>query len=525
MEPKFWWHHYESARALAGVAQRFRRHRPLLENLEDIFTYLVDTLLTLCNRRYGAHIFLNRSLEEGHYFAASHHRKSPRKYKRVKLDTSAWRRVTDIFAQQAAMNTFPGGPSLSNAPAALLCEIADCYREKIDDPDECLIVPFDYGDWDLGFFILWGTRNPAQAVRKATDEPLRSWLASYYRFVGELLMREFIVTRATYLPSFFATGWSRAAILFSDIRDFTPLTELIRHRQKPPTPTHVEDAAGKAPSGEGQQGVPNALSRLRAIESRYPALKGDQNFHRLQSQFEETFDETAEPDLLQQILREYCASMAAIIQTSERGRIDKFLGDGIMAIFGEHETDPSKSVCRAINVACRMVEAFEKLKPGLLQRVFHGRYEFEFNETVDPQLGIGINFGTVLFDYVGDDRHREYTAVGDHVNFAQRLEAEAARTDIRSGKVRPPILLSRTAYLCAKPWLAAVPKLSLTPKGKGRGYVVYGIEPWMFKREMYEASEDANNWADVRRQSAERLRISSRRRSALAYLKAHSGRS
>lgn len=431
--PKFWWPHYEYARAYAGIAERFHRNRTLTENLEAIFSYLVDTLLTLCNYKYGAHLFLNERLGEGHYMAFSDHHQTPRPYAAADLDKASHARALEILRRHSSRHR--GMPSIRDETAATLTEIAACFGTNVRHEASCLIIPFDFGRWDLGTFVLWGIRNEERELRTANDETLRDWIASYYNYLGTFLAREFTITEKTYLPSFYATRLSKVAILFADIRDFTPMTELIRHR-------------------EGVKSV----------------------------------------GLLQKILKSYCSTMASIIQKGERGRIDKFLGDGIMAVFGEHEAYPQKAVCRAIAAACEMVDAFDDLKKQYMDDVFHGPYEYEYNETVEPRLGIGINFGTVLFDYVGDSRHREYTAVGDHVNFAQRLEVAAARTDPETRVERPPILLSTTAYLCAKRYLFKKEELPLDPKGKGRKYTVYGIGSESFKHREYEESERTDNW-------------------------------
>ena len=105
------------------------------------------------------------------------------------------------------------------------------------------------------------------------------------------------------------------------------------------------------------------------------------------------------------------------------------------------------------------------------------------NEDIEINLGIGINFGAVVFDHFGPPTHREYCAVGDHVNFAQRLESEAFRWDEDLGEMRPPILLSQTAREYLKNDEGAESSLidrEATPlrlyfKGKGHLHKVWGI--------------------------------------------------
>jgi class 3 adenylate cyclase len=307
--------------------------------------------------------------------------------------------------------------------------------------DNGILIPFNCGPINMGYFVLWEPDPSKPISGYYGGEVLRSWVATYYKFLQSFFSREYQILPQTYLPSYYASRWGKAAILFADIRNFTPLTEVLR----------------------------NAYAH---------SLRQDTTVFR-------------------EIMDEHCREMANIIQIEGRGRIDKFLGDGIMAIFGEHEPENSaKAVCRAVSAAALMVERFNKLKPGFLKKAFGGEYETEYNESVDLDLGVGIDYGTVLFDYLGDDQHREYTAVGDHVNFAQRLESNAARFDERTRTSYPPILISRTAERCIRPWLypGEVQEVIVNPKGKGQYYKVYGLNPSGFHRTLYNQSEMFENW-------------------------------
>jgi class 3 adenylate cyclase/tetratricopeptide (TPR) repeat protein len=96
------------------------------------------------------------------------------------------------------------------------------------------------------------------------------------------------------------------------------------------------------------------------------------------------------------------------------GTIDKFTGDGLMALFGvptSHENDPE----RAIRAALEMQAVLHPLRARLKQ---------QFN--IDFQTRIGINTGAVIAGNVGNDFHMEYTVIGNTVNLASRLETAAA---------------------------------------------------------------------------------------------------
>ncbi|RME62447.1 MAG: zinc-ribbon domain-containing protein [Caldilineae bacterium] len=95
------------------------------------------------------------------------------------------------------------------------------------------------------------------------------------------------------------------------------------------------------------------------------------------------------------------------------GTVDKFTGDGLMALFGApiaHENDPE----RAVRAALEMQEALQALRQRTLSE--HG---------FDLQARIGINTGLVIAGSLGNDLHMEYTVIGDTVNLASRLETAA----------------------------------------------------------------------------------------------------
>ncbi len=95
------------------------------------------------------------------------------------------------------------------------------------------------------------------------------------------------------------------------------------------------------------------------------------------------------------------------------GTVDKFTGDGLMALFGApvaHENDPE----RAVRAALEMQAALRPLQD---------RIKREFG--IDFQVRIGINTGLVVAGKVGSDLHMEYTVIGDTVNLASRLQTAA----------------------------------------------------------------------------------------------------
>ena len=107
------------------------------------------------------------------------------------------------------------------------------------------------------------------------------------------------------------------------------------------------------------------------------------------------------PEVVVQLLNEYMAMMCGII-VNFRGHVNKFIGDGILAVFSDEDEGATAGdhALRAVRCATRMVAA---------QSSF--------------QTGAGIHTGTVVVGNVGSADKMEFTVLGDTVNLASRLES------------------------------------------------------------------------------------------------------
>jgi len=94
------------------------------------------------------------------------------------------------------------------------------------------------------------------------------------------------------------------------------------------------------------------------------------------------------------------------------GTFDKYMGDCIMAIWGA-PTDIEDETLWAVRAALEMQEVFEDLKQGWPP------------ELKKLGIGIGINYGEVVVGNIGTEEAMDYTAIGDVVNTAQRVESIA----------------------------------------------------------------------------------------------------
>lgn len=110
------------------------------------------------------------------------------------------------------------------------------------------------------------------------------------------------------------------------------------------------------------------------------------------------------------LLNRYFAVMGEAIE-SAGGRLDKFIGDGVMALFGV-ESGADEGCRRALRAAAAMAEALEVMNDGLA------------GDLEEPlRMGIGIHIGPSIVGEMGYGAAKGLTAVGDAVNTASRLEA------------------------------------------------------------------------------------------------------
>lgn len=122
-----------------------------------------------------------------------------------------------------------------------------------------------------------------------------------------------------------------------------------------------------------------------------------------------TVSEMLSPPDLVKLLNEYLSPMTRIV-LEERGTLDKFIGDAVMALFNAplNVPDHAERACRA---AVRMMGELGRLNALFAERGMN---------TID--IGIGINTGPAVVGNMGADIRFDYTAIGDSVNLASRLE-------------------------------------------------------------------------------------------------------
>jgi len=127
--------------------------------------------------------------------------------------------------------------------------------------------------------------------------------------------------------------------------------------------------------------------------------------------------EHAPPEKIVSLLNRYFSAMTDII-FAHGGTLDKYLGDGLMALFGAPTATP-EDASNALNAAVAMQ-----------RRVLGINMELMNEGLSEIGVGIGLHTGEVTVGYIGSERRSEYTAIGDAVNTASRLESNAKGGDI-----------------------------------------------------------------------------------------------
>jgi adenylate cyclase len=122
-----------------------------------------------------------------------------------------------------------------------------------------------------------------------------------------------------------------------------------------------------------------------------------------------TFSEGRPPAAVVALLTEYLEAMSAVIY-AHKGTVDKFIGDGIMAFWGAPLPDPAHAL-HAVHAAVDMQAAFARL----------ARHRAGGGEA-PLAMRIGLHTGTVVVGNIGSAERFAYTAIGDAVNLASRLE-------------------------------------------------------------------------------------------------------
>lgn len=127
--------------------------------------------------------------------------------------------------------------------------------------------------------------------------------------------------------------------------------------------------------------------------------------------------ENLPPLALRDLLNQFLSTTTAIVH-AHGGTLDKFIGDAVMAFWGAPEAQPDHAR-RAVQAALALVEGLGPLNAQLRER-----------RLPEVGFGVGLATGVVCVGDLGSSARRAYTAVGDAVNLAARLEAATRATGL-----------------------------------------------------------------------------------------------
>ena len=162
-----------------------------------------------------------------------------------------------------------------------------------------------------------------------------------------------------------------------------------------------------------------------------------------------SFSERVAPEELVDTLNAHLTVAARAI-LEQGGTLDKFMGDAVMALFNVPVPQPDHAL-RAVRAALEMQRRIAEVEGK-------GRPAFRF--------GVGVHVGEAVAGNIGSPERLDYTAIGDAVNLAKRLQENA-----KGGQV----LISQTAYQEVASWVEARPLGAIFVKGREEPVVVYEL--------------------------------------------------
>ena len=167
-----------------------------------------------------------------------------------------------------------------------------------------------------------------------------------------------------------------------------------------------------------------------------------------------TMSEALEPEQVVEILNRYLHLTTTAI-FKNKGTLDKFVGDATMAVFNS-PFDLDDYEYRAVCAAMDIVAGGEAIEKEFIEK---------YGKSVG--FGVGVNVGPAVVGNVGCEFRMDFTAIGDTVNTAARLEANAKRSQV---------LISDALYERVKDRVEVEPVGEIPLKGKSKGVFVYSVK-------------------------------------------------
>ena len=192
-----------------------------------------------------------------------------------------------------------------------------------------------------------------------------------------------------------------------------------------------------------------------------------------------TLSETMAADQVAQQLNEYFPMMVeAVLQ--QRGVVNDFIGDAVMAIYGAPMDNPEHAL-DAVRTGLRMQVGLEALNAG-----------WEARGLPTLRMGIGIHTGTVFAGNVGSAERTKYTVVGDAVNVGARVEG-------LNKELHTTLLITGDTYATVKDWVQVKDRGEMKVKGRQQAVPVYEVlalteDAGDFTRRSRWAGDGGSSW-------------------------------
>lgn len=188
-----------------------------------------------------------------------------------------------------------------------------------------------------------------------------------------------------------------------------------------------------------------------------------------------TLSETLKPEEVVSLLNRYFTPMTALVRESE-GTLDKFIGDALMA-FWNAPLDIPNHPARAVRTILAMLERLETLNSSL---------EADYGITL--RMGAGLHTGAAYVGNMGSQELTSYTAIGDTVNLASRLEGLCSRFGVNT-------VLSENVALRCDPGTALHRLAKLRVKGRAEPVIVFTA---LTPAEAERHAEEFSRYAEAR---------------------------
>jgi adenylate cyclase len=174
-----------------------------------------------------------------------------------------------------------------------------------------------------------------------------------------------------------------------------------------------------------------------------------------------SFSEQLSPEETVAMLNDYFEKMIEAV-FKNAGHLNKFMGDGLMALFGALRDDEFQEE-HAVQAALDMRNALKDLQEKWAHSESRAR-----DAIASLRIGIGINTGLAIVGNIGSKQRMEFTAIGDSMNLAARLEQATRQRQV-------DILVSEYSYVAARSRFPFEPAGEISIKGKTESVRTYTI--------------------------------------------------